>query len=506
MRFVVDAVEPAGEPLATRPLASLYPEALAVAGDHDVIDHGEAHPLLAAVGIAFAQHRPLVLTPDAVWLTIAQGVAQHVRLNAERLRGHLVRHAGRKALVLPTGAVPQTPAEWAQAVSGFRALLAEEIGDGRARLFACDFSTSTDVDRIASEIVLLDAYSPYFSLVMVAICGIPAITLTGTVEDWTEIRERIEVIAELDLEPWCRSLRPIADQFVRAAYGDVDLAFWRRIYNPIDAYGGDRITGWITRLYPYVRSAATLDQPNPMLALPIDEPKLLTKSNQDRYEGPGLSSASVPATVSRVGVLVIDERTSTRKRIDLVAGVLAVTQDRDGALCPIAGWRVENGVTRIDDVIERIQREHVTEPARSEGPRYLEGSGDVLAFSSKLERATLFAGDRAWRIRAPGERRPVSVERAGGLSITTIADLPDDKVLCVAVRYRSTEEYWLVCRLEEPSDRRLMVLAKALESPADIPVFEGSFATLLETALETGGDLSRLLKLRLHTVLKRYRT
>src|SRR6266436_2509116 len=65
-------------------------------------------------------------------------------------------------------------------------------------------------------------------------CGIPAITLTGTPADWRRIRERVDVIAELGLERWCRSLVPIADQLVRAAAGDADVAFWRRIYNPID--------------------------------------------------------------------------------------------------------------------------------------------------------------------------------------------------------------------------------------------------------------------------------
>lgn len=31
------------------------------------------HPLVAAVGFAFNEHRPLLLTPDMIWITIAQG-------------------------------------------------------------------------------------------------------------------------------------------------------------------------------------------------------------------------------------------------------------------------------------------------------------------------------------------------------------------------------------------------------------------------------------------------
>lgn len=120
------------------------------------------HPLLGAVALAFTQHRPLVLTPDSVWLTIAQGVAQHVRDRAEELRPRLVRHAGKRLLELSVGRSPECAADWAVIVADLRELLASEIGDGHARLFECTFSTSSDTDLVASRIVLFDTYSPYF--------------------------------------------------------------------------------------------------------------------------------------------------------------------------------------------------------------------------------------------------------------------------------------------------------------------------------------------------------
>lgn len=67
-----------------------------------------AHPLIGAVHVAFAEHRPLRLSPDAVWLTIAQGIAQHVRINAGSLRGRLVRdHERRSIEVEHHGPVPR---------------------------------------------------------------------------------------------------------------------------------------------------------------------------------------------------------------------------------------------------------------------------------------------------------------------------------------------------------------------------------------------------------------
>lgn len=50
------------------------------------------HPLFNAVHMAFSEHRPLLLTPDAIWMTIAQGFAIHINNNAEQLRQSFVAH------------------------------------------------------------------------------------------------------------------------------------------------------------------------------------------------------------------------------------------------------------------------------------------------------------------------------------------------------------------------------------------------------------------------------
>ena len=42
--------------------------------------HGvDCHPLVTALHLAYAEHRPVRLSPDMIWLLICQGVAQHVR-------------------------------------------------------------------------------------------------------------------------------------------------------------------------------------------------------------------------------------------------------------------------------------------------------------------------------------------------------------------------------------------------------------------------------------------
>jgi Domain of unknown function (DUF4419) len=481
--FAVDDVEPANDRLATKPIASLHDNALAHGGDPAlaVIDHGDVHPVLAAVGRAFAEHRPLVLSPDAVWLTIAQGVAQHVRLNANALRGRLVRHDGKQQLVLERGDVPRDAAEWASAIGGLRELLATQIGHGRARLLECDFSTTTDVDRIASQIVLLDAYSPFFSYWMSCICGIPEITLLGTPDDWRRIRERVDVIAELDLEWWCKSLRPIADGFARTAAGNVDRAFWQRIYNPADAYGGASITGWITRLYPYLKIGATVDHRNPMLELPIDEPKQKTVGWLKKrvvYDGPGVSSDTIPATLSRATLRIVNRETKTLGAVALVAGVSAVAQDARGALMPISGWHVEPAAKRMADVIERIVAEHHAVRGSHDN---VSGDADVVELYSSIREAALFDGK--WQL-----GQPQHVQLEGHYECSRIATLPGDFALCATGSFERVR--YLVCRVKAVHIEGALPHCRVIDPLDQIHVLAGSLAEILDAALDTDGDLT----------------
>ena len=151
--FAVDAVTAVTTPLPKRHWRDAVKDVLGARLDvvsHDalVVVDGAArrpHPLLGAVHLAFAQHRPLRLTPDQVWLTIAQGLATHVDENAEALRSRFVRHTGKKILrhEFPRQTPPRDAAEWAGCIDGLVDHLSDELGPGVVRLLRCDFSTTT---------------------------------------------------------------------------------------------------------------------------------------------------------------------------------------------------------------------------------------------------------------------------------------------------------------------------------------------------------------------------
>jgi hypothetical protein len=488
--FSVDDVLPAAQALPTQPVGELWPDSIVVGGDPElpILTPDGVHPLLSAVGRAFAGHRPLVLSPDAVWLTIAQGVAQHVRLHADTLRPRLVGHAGRKQLaVVVDGAMPRDENSWRLVVDSLAKQLAAEVSN--AALFECDFSTSGQIERVAGRVVLLDVYAPYFSYWLRCVCGIPSVTLTGTVADWERIRARVDGLAPFGMDTWRRSLVPITEEFVSAAAGTPNTAFWQRIYNPADAYGGAVITGWAARFYPYLHGSAGVDRPNPLLQLPIDQPRELTVGRMG-YNGPGIRSDAVPATLSRVVVTVNDRVAGDNAVVALHAGLVGVHQDTKGALQPVAGWHLSPARVEIHDVIDRLIREHQTTAPQSE--HLMHATAELVALYDRIGDATLFDG--AWRLLPIAEHGAI-LRGYRNPHLITIMQIPEDRHLAAAVNVMDETIQWTACRIEnlETKPRGLLPgrRQRLLDEPADIPVYGTSLALVLQAILD-GVDLADL--------------
>src|SRR5436853_7178683 len=52
-------------------------------------------------------HQHLRLTPDDIWLTIAQGVSHHINYNAEKFRSRFVNHEGKEEIFIFAGDILQ---------------------------------------------------------------------------------------------------------------------------------------------------------------------------------------------------------------------------------------------------------------------------------------------------------------------------------------------------------------------------------------------------------------
>lgn len=498
--FPVDDVVPAAEPLPTAPLHQTHPDGVVI-GDPDLAVvklRATVHSLLYAVGRAHAESRPLALSPDVVWLTITEGLTQHLRLHAGQLPTPVADHRGRRRMKITLdGPAPRDADSWRHLITRQAALPDTRSTD--IALLTCDFTTSTDVERVATLAMPGDAYQPYFGSWTYRGRGLPSITLTGTEQDWRTIRTRIEELPRFGLAGWHRSLAPIADQFVRAAAGDVDTAFWQRILDPVGEGSATMVTGWIARLFPYVVGDGVPGaRPNLLLELPLEEPGDLTDGvRPDRVCG--VRPEDVRAMMSRVVVHLEDRSSDVRRAVALHGGLVSVAQDATGALYPVAGWHLTSADAELEDLFDRIEQEHVvTAPGWVEG----HGDADVEAMYQRMGSATLFGG--GWRLERPDGVRRVILD--GGFTVTPVFDLPDGRAISWVHRSRDQECHWAVCRLEEVlTDSGLGFQLRHFEfadDPAEVWLYGTSFAELLKVALDNGGDIDSLRSGRLAELLR----
>ena len=100
--FAVGNVQPAKKPLPECQQDVIWQEVLDTTPIYcfkpkqNLVEVTGCHPLIAATHLTFSQHRPLVLSPDVIWITIAQGLALHINNHAKEMRHQFVSFEGKK--------------------------------------------------------------------------------------------------------------------------------------------------------------------------------------------------------------------------------------------------------------------------------------------------------------------------------------------------------------------------------------------------------------------------
>ncbi len=410
---------------------------------------GADHSLVSAVYLAFSEHRPLVLTPDAVWITLAQGFAQHINHHANALRSRVVTHKGTVTLRATTWELANS-GDWADVIQQWSDGVQPRIPADLSQLMLCDFSTTTPIARTVSQVVMLDAFQQYFDYQVCFICGIPTITVKGSVHDWVTIRERVDVMAGFHLEWWTDRLKPIVDGFIDTVNGHPSQTFWRHIFSPKDVYGGHLITGWLADLFPYIKdpitNAATVR--NPILAIPREQ--LTTKD--------GLSSGNIPVGLSRAPFTLSSTSAQESKAMELIAGFMGVKQDAEtGRLEPQIGWAVveedeySQMLTRLGSPVadEQIKERTMCE-RHSQFPQSIWGvPKEFIQLMDRFENGQQFFGETTH----PWNLKPISdlTLRQVAIGESQIAeasvhfmDLSDGRAVGYVYARNQTPHWWII--------------------------------------------------------------
>ena len=180
---------------------------------------------------AYADHHPLVLSPDMVWLIISQGFSRYVNAHTEEMRDLLVFHEGKMELVVNSDNNILLPkGNWELLLNDFSDCIAKNTKGELADLMTANFSTTGITERIASQVSLMDVVKKYFIYTRIsASCGIPSITLKGSPEDWQKVLDKVRSLKKYHLEKWASDLEDILKEFVKASKGNHNTSFWQSI-------------------------------------------------------------------------------------------------------------------------------------------------------------------------------------------------------------------------------------------------------------------------------------
>ena len=125
-----------------------------------------------------------------------------------------------------------------------------------------DFSTTTAVQKIVSQITLMYSVQEYFIYRMWGGCGIPAVEMLGTEDDWKKLKSKLKVLRTL-LEPiqnelglyseWWGVVEQVFSKLLATYQGKPDRKWWSHVVTYERPFGSGMIIhgmynyrGWIT--------------------------------------------------------------------------------------------------------------------------------------------------------------------------------------------------------------------------------------------------------------------
>ena len=289
---------------------------------------------VSTILLAYMEHRPVVITPDTVWMTILQGVASHISSNSEKYRKLFVHHQDQIDLDVPG----HSPNIDAGDIRAFSESIQANIKDQELKkIVTAPFSTSSEDDQVAFALTFMSMVKEYFKF-YASMSGIPKVTLEGTPDDWINLRIRANHFRHYDLEWWLDVLNPVLDQLVKTSQEDINQTFWQGIvkYYPPEKESGaiPQNNGWLINFFPYISQRSRPDR-----NLYFLKGDLTDSENYLRHKYP---VQLIPQTVAHT--TITNHRVTPSRNLEYYAGVMAAEQNPQTlALKPVLGWLAYNG-------------------------------------------------------------------------------------------------------------------------------------------------------------------
>jgi len=349
--FPVDDVELAQKPLKTysakRVFEANFGKLLYMPehkGNH-YVRLPKSHTFLRTLEVAYAEHRPIILTPDVVWLLIMQGVSCHINENFDVLESKIFKQKGVDTLRIFQDQIFEVY-DWHSYIDSLAKLTKAHTKADYYSLFVPEFSTTGLAERGAYQITMLKAFEKKFEYLSEGGCGFPEVTLRGTRQDWLDILQRLDKLDGIGLDFWAAELRPILKEFVAAYEGKVNRIFWRNLFKDYEEYNEHYISGWVIKFFPYIEVMSRDFSPDPSLP-----PHATGKASFKYILNPYLAGnahklskldiSKFPDDDCAISLTYRDIRTGEEKRLKALAGFVCAAQEDGNRLLPIVSWALK---------------------------------------------------------------------------------------------------------------------------------------------------------------------
>ena len=224
-------------------------------GDDGVDIYPTKRGLFGTVVGAYNKHQNLQLRPDDIWIAVLCQLSAYVNGRTEELRSKFVAHEGQKELIVK-GVGDIYSANFAGlTTSSLLQAISENIKDASLLEWLLPgFSTSTPTDDVCASATAMCSFQRYFKFTFELCCGIPEVTMLGTLDDWKLLRSKLNRLLEFDtseklMTQWVGWLCEICDHFVesREHGSTTNLDFWDCIaHHEGGGSGPSYLSGWIT--------------------------------------------------------------------------------------------------------------------------------------------------------------------------------------------------------------------------------------------------------------------
>jgi len=255
------------------------------------------HSFIGYLKLAYDYHKGIIIRPDFIWHTVLFELSQLIVKDPDKYRDFFTKQKDGKVEILVHTDDPRD-IDLNLILEKLETLVPVGTKD-----FILNFSTTTQLSKMAINSAFCEAVSPYYDY-MTFLCGVPKIMIEGSEEDWNSIQNSCENLKSIftDYDYYFDGISSLVGKFKKA--DDVD--YFSSMFNNKREGSGSKLylDGWIKNLF-------------------ID--KKIRKYNE------------CPKQVSKVEYKCI----STNQKFKLHCGLFSSNLDEDDYLVPEFGYVVE---------------------------------------------------------------------------------------------------------------------------------------------------------------------